>query len=53
MGGFGSGRWQQGKNTTNDYRQLDIRKLQREGLLKPGRIFTSAMEIWQQNYGNY
>jgi len=40
MGGFGSGRWQQGRRTTSDYRQLDIRKLQREGLLKPGRIFS-------------
>jgi len=40
MGGFGSGRRLQSKNTTNVYRQLDIRKLQREGLLKPGRIFS-------------
>ena len=40
MGGFGSGRRLQSKNTTNDYRQLDIRKLQREGLLKPGRFFS-------------
>jgi hypothetical protein len=36
MGGFGSGLWQCGKDTTNDYRALDIRKLQRDGLLKPG-----------------
>lgn len=39
MGGFGSGRWQYGKNTTSDMRPLDIRKLQRNGLLTPGRAF--------------
>ncbi len=37
MGGFGSGRWQHGKNTTDDYPELDIRQLQRDGLLRPGR----------------
>ncbi len=36
MGGYGSGRrW--GKNTTSDMRPLDIRRLQRDGLLTPGR----------------
>ncbi len=35
MGGYGSGR-QGGKNTTNDYRNLDVRWLQRKGLLNPG-----------------
>ena len=39
MGGFGSGRGQGGKDTTNDMRPLDIRKLQRDGLLTPGRAF--------------
>jgi hypothetical protein len=39
MGGFGSGRGQRGKNTTSDMRPLDIRKLQRDGLLTPGRAF--------------
>jgi len=47
MGGFGSGRWQQGKDTTSDYRQLDVRRLQRDGFLKPGRIFG-----WQWESGN-
>ncbi len=36
MGGFGSGRGQHGKDTTSDMRPLDIRKLQRDGLLTPG-----------------
>lgn len=39
MGGFGSGRGQQGKATTSDMLSLDIRKLQRDGLLIPGRAF--------------
>lgn len=39
MGGFGSGRGQGGKNTTSDMRPLDIRRLQRDGLLTPGRAF--------------
>ena len=39
MGGFGSGRGQRGKDTTNDMHSLDIRKLQRDGLLTPGRAF--------------
>ncbi len=47
MGGFGSGRWQQGKDTTSDYRQLDVRRLQRDGFLKPGRTFG-----WQWESGN-
>lgn len=44
MGGNGSGRrWHYGaKNTTNDYRALDVRRLQRDGLLTPGRAF-----VWQ------
>lgn len=47
MGGFGSGRWQLGRNTTNDYRRLDVRRLQRDGFLKPGRTFD-----WQWKSGN-
>lgn len=39
MGGMGSGRGQRGKDTTSDMRPLDIRKLQRDGLLAPGRAF--------------
>ena len=35
MGGFGSGR-QSGRGTTSDFLRLDIRKLQRDGLLTPG-----------------
>lgn len=38
MGGFGSGRrW--GKSTTDTMRRLDVRQLQRDGLLKPGLAF--------------
>lgn len=40
MGGIGSGRRHQGgKDTTSDMRWLDIRLLQRDGLLTPGRAF--------------
>ena len=39
MGGFGSGRGQRGKDTTSDMRALDVRRLQRDGLLIPGRAF--------------
>lgn len=40
MGGMGSGRrYQGGKDTTSDMRALDIRRLQRDGLLTPGRVF--------------
>ena len=40
MGGMGSGwRYQGGKNTTSDMRALDVRRLQRDGLLTPGRAF--------------
>ncbi len=40
MGGIGSGRrYQGGKNTTSDMRTLDIRRLQRDGLLTQGRAF--------------
>jgi hypothetical protein len=45
MGGFGSGRrW--GKETTSDMRPLDIRKLQRDGLLTPGQSITLN---WSRN----
>ena len=41
MGGCGSGRhWHFGaKDTTDDYRTLDVRRWQREGYLEPGRRF--------------
>ena len=39
MGGWGSGRRQGGRGTTSDYRALDVRRLQRDGLLTPGRSF--------------
>ena len=41
MGGSGSGRhWHFGaKDTTNDYRVLDVRRWQRDGYLEPGRWF--------------
>ncbi|MER2539480.1 MAG: hypothetical protein ABTQ26_09585 [Azonexus sp.] len=46
MGGFGSGHGQGGKDTTSDMRALDIRRLQRDGLLTPGRWF---MWKWSRN----
>lgn len=40
MGGIGSGRrYHGGKGTTSDMRALDVRRLQRDGLLTPGRAF--------------
>ena len=45
MGGFGSGRWQQVKDTTSDMRALDIRRLQRDGLLTSGRSFNWQWSI--------
>jgi len=40
MGGWNSGRRNQGgKATTNGYRTLDVRRLQREGVLTPGCTF--------------
>lgn len=39
MGGFGSGRRQSGKVTTSKMRSLDVRRLQRDGLLIPGQVF--------------
>lgn len=38
MGGFGSGR-QGGKDCTGDMRQVDVRRLQRDGNLKPGMAY--------------
>lgn len=38
MGGFNSGK-HGGRRTTADMRSLDIHKLQRDGLLTPGRSF--------------
>lgn len=46
MGGFGSGRGQCGKDTTSDVRSLDVRRLQRDGLLMPGR---SSGWHWTRN----
>lgn len=41
MGGIGSGRrYQGGKVTTSDMHPLDIRRLHRKGLLKPGAAFS-------------
>ena len=39
MGGFGSGGGRTGKDTTSDLQPLDIRRLQRDGVLTPGRSF--------------
>ncbi len=47
MGGFGSGRrYQGGKDTTSDCRELDVRRMQRDGLLTPGRSFGWS---WKRN----
>lgn len=45
MGGFGSGPRRGGKNTTRDLRALDIRRLQRDGLLTSGRSFNWQWSI--------
>ena len=47
MGGLGSGRrWHVGaKNTTDDFRALDVRRWSREGLLKPGSAFCWSWQI--------
>jgi hypothetical protein len=47
MGGIGSGRrFQCGKDTTSDYCSLDVRRLQRDDLLAPGRSFGWS---WHRN----
>ena len=47
MGGVGSGRRNQyGKDITTNYKVLDVRRLQREGLLEPGRTFNLS---WLRN----
>ncbi|PSH03526.1 MAG: hypothetical protein CXZ00_11970 [Acidobacteria bacterium] len=40
MGGWGSGRSSGSKDTTSDYRRLDVRQWQRGGYLAPGRVVT-------------
>ena len=48
MGGQGSGRrwYWDSKSTTEDYRSLDVRRFQRDGLLKPGQDFNWQ---WSRN----
>jgi len=48
VGGHGSGRrWHIGaKDTTDDYRKLDVRRLQRDGLLSPGQHYSCE---WSRN----
>lgn len=46
MGGFGSGRWQRGKDTTADMRALDVRRIHRKGLLTPSQAFNWR---WSRN----
>ncbi len=46
MGGFGSGRGQEGRDTTSDMLVLDVRRLERDGLLTPGRWSTWT---WSRN----
>lgn len=49
MGGIGSGRrYQGGKDTTRGHRSLDVRRLQRDGLLKPGQSYGWN---WHRNDG--
>jgi hypothetical protein len=42
LGGIGSGNWYRfnKKTTVEECRSLDVRRLHREGLLKPGRLFS-------------
>jgi len=51
MGGFGSGR-QGGKGTTGGYRTLDVRWLQRKGMLKPGLTCDLAWNRRGEPWGN-
>jgi hypothetical protein len=46
MDGWGSGSWQIGKGTTDDYRALDVRQLHRDGPLAPGRSYSLS---WTRN----
>ena len=47
MGGTGSGRrYQGGRDTTNEYRALDVRWLNRNGLLTPSRTVSLN---WSRN----
>ena len=47
MGGYGSGRRRiEVKQTTSEYLQLDVRAMNRQGALKPGRFFQWA---WSRN----
>ena len=46
MGGFGSGRGQGAKDTTSDMQALDIRKLQRDVVLIPGKSWSTS---WLRN----
>ena len=45
MGGFGSGSGHRGKDTTSQMWALDIRRIQRDGLLTPGRSFNWQWSI--------
>ena len=46
MGGYGSGRRYDSRDTTGSYLQLDVRRLQRDGALVPGRASTRQ---WSRN----
>jgi len=41
MGGYGSGRSYSGRDTTSSYRQIDVRRWHRSGLLESGHFFSS------------
>ncbi len=51
MGGFGSGR-RGGKSVTGDMLALDIRRLSRDGLLKPGQSFNWKWSRGGEAVGN-
>ena len=51
MGGFGSGR-QGGKSVTGDMLALDIRRLSRDGFLKPGQSFNWKWSRGGEAVGN-
>jgi hypothetical protein len=51
MGGVGSGSWYRfdKKTTVDECRSLDVRRLHRQGLLKPGRVFAWS---WSRQDGD-
>ncbi len=55
MGGTGSGSWYRSnkKTTTDECRSLDVRKLHREGVLKPGCRFSWSWSCAGQQIASF